>query len=236
MPHKAPPGSNATFSKPHAALLQTPQLKYRPIRSTLSRYPGRFSLSASPSATFGDVLKKIMAILKVARLGNPVLRTVAKEIPPSQCSSPQLLQFIADMTETMKEYDGVGLAAVQVHVSEQVAVLEVADNPRYPQKPRVPLTALINPKITPLSEEMEEDWEGCLSIPDLRGKVPRYKSIRVLARDPQGKGLDFVASGFHARVIQHEWDHLNGRVFLDRMRDLTSLTYLQEFSRYWIDK
>lgn len=202
----------------------------------MSRYPRRFSLSTSPSATFGDVLKKIMAIFKVARLGNPVLRTVAKEIPPSQFSSPQLLQFIADMTETMKEYDGVGLAAVQVHVSEQVAVLEVADNPRYPQKPRVPLTALINPKITPLSEEMEEDWEGCLSIPDLRGKVPRYKSIRVLARDPQGKGLDFVASGFHARVIQHEWDHLNGRVFLDRMRDLTSLTYLQEFSRYWIDK
>lgn len=177
-----------------------------------------------------------MAILKVARLGHPVLRRVAKEIPPRQISSPQVQQFITDMTETMKEYDGVGLAAVQVHVSDQVAVLEVADNPRYPQKPKVPLTVLINPKITLLSEELEEDWEGCLSIPDLRGKVPRYKSIRVKAQDPQGKELDFVASGFHARVIQHEWDHLNGRVFLDRMRDLTSLTYLQEFSRYWIDK
>ena len=177
-----------------------------------------------------------MAILKVARLGNPVLRRIAKEIPPRQFSSPQLQKFITDMIETMKEYDGVGLAAVQVHVSEQVAVLEVADNPRYPQKPRVPLAVLINPKIAPLSEEMEEDWEGCLSVPDLRGKVPRYKSIRVKAQDPQGKELDFVASGFHARVIQHEWDHLNGRVFLDRMRDLTSLTCLQEFSRYWIDK
>lgn len=177
-----------------------------------------------------------MAILKVARLGNPVLRTVAKEIPPRQLSSPQLQKFITDMVETMKEYDGVGLAAVQVHVPEQVAVLEVADNPRYPQKPRVPLTVLINPKITPLSEEMEEDWEGCLSIPDLRGKVPRYKSIRVKGQDPQGKELDFVTSGFHARIIQHEWDHLNGRLFLDRMRDLTSLAYFQEFSRYWIDK
>ena len=140
------------------------------------------------------------------------------------------------MVETMKEHDGIGLAAVQVHESKQVVVLEVADNPRYPQKPSVPLSVLINPKITPLSNDIEEDWEGCLSIPELRGRVPRYKSIRVQARDRNGKELDFVASGFHARVIQHEWDHLNGKVFLDRMRDLSTLTYLQEFARYWTGK
>ena len=177
-----------------------------------------------------------MSILKVARLGNPVLRRVAENLSPDQLSSPLLQKLIDDMTETMREYDGVGLAAVQVHEPKQVALLEVADNPRYPQKPRVPLSVLINPKITPLSEEMEEDWEGCLSIPELRGKVPRYKKIHIQARDREGKEVDFVASDFHARVIQHEWDHLHGKVFLDRMRDLSTLTYLQEFARYWAEK
>ena len=177
-----------------------------------------------------------MSILKVARLGNPVLRRVAEEIAPDQIGSPELQQLIDHMIETMMEYDGVGMAAAQVHVPQQVAVLEVADNPRYPQKPKVPLSVLVNPKITPVSEEIEEDWEGCLSIVELRGKVPRYKSIRVKALDRNGKRLDFTAIGFHARVIQHEWDHLNGRVFLDRMADLSTLTYLQEFARYWVDK
>ena len=177
-----------------------------------------------------------MSILKVARLGNPVLRKIAEDLPSDQLTSPQLQKFIDDMIETMKEYDGVGLAAAQVHVSQKLAVLEVADNPRYPHKPRVPLTVLVNPEITPLSNETEEDWEGCLSIPEIRGKVPRYKNIRVEARDRDGKELNFVASGFHARVIQHEWDHLNGKLFLDRMPDLSTLTYLQEFARYWSGK
>ena len=120
--------------------------------------------------------------------------------------------------------------------SKQLAVLEVADNPRYPHKPKVALTVLVNPKITPLSDEMEDDWEGCLSIPDLRGRVPRFKKIRVEALDRHGKALDFVANDFHARVIQHEFDHLNGKVYLDRMRDLSTLTFLQEFARYWMEK
>src|SRR3989338_10898836 len=120
-----------------------------------------------------------MSILKVTRLGNPVLRRIAEEIPPGQIGSPELQKFIDDMIETMREYDGVGLAAVQVHEAKQIAVLEVADNPRYPQKPRVPLSVLINPKIAPASQEMEDDWEGCLSISELRGRVPRYKSIHV---------------------------------------------------------
>lgn len=177
-----------------------------------------------------------MSILKVTRLGNPVLRRIAEEIPLGQIGSPELQKFIDDMIETMREYDGVGLAAVQVHEAKQIAVLEVADNPRYSQKPRVPLSVLINPKMTPLSDEMEEDWEGCLSISELKGRVPRYKSIRVKALDRNGKELDFTATGFHARVIQHEWDHLNGKVFLDRMRDLSTLTHLQEFARYWTEK
>jgi peptide deformylase len=177
-----------------------------------------------------------MSILKVARLGHPVLRQVTDPLSLRRLQSEEVQKFIDDMIETMKEYDGVGLAADQVHESNQIAVLEVADNPRYPEKPRVPLTVLINPKITPLTEETEDDWEGCLSVPDLRGKVPRFKSIRVQAWDRSGKELDFVAQEFHARVIQHEWDHLNGKVYLDRMRDLSTLTFLMEFSRYWIHK
>ena len=175
-----------------------------------------------------------MSILKVTRLGHPVLRKVAENVSQRELQSPALQKFIDDMIETMKEYDGVGLAADQVHESKQIAVLEVADNPRYPEKPRVPLTVLVNPTITALSEDMEEDWEGCLSIPDLRGMVPRYKSIRVQALDRHGKEIDFVANEFHARVIQHEFDHLNGKVYLDRMRGFSTLTFLQEFARYWM--
>ncbi|OGQ82234.1 MAG: peptide deformylase [Deltaproteobacteria bacterium RIFCSPLOWO2_12_FULL_60_19] len=177
-----------------------------------------------------------MSILKVARLGHPVLRRVTDELPLDQIRSVEIQKFIDDMIETMKEHDGVGLAAVQVHESSRITVLEVAENPRYPKKPEVPLSVLINPNVTPLTDEMEEDWEGCLSIPELRGRVPRYKTIQVQALDRDGKPLEFTASGFHARVIQHEWDHLNGKVFLDRMRDLSTLTYLQEFSRYWLEK
>ncbi len=177
-----------------------------------------------------------MSILKVARLGHPVLRNVAKDLASKEISTRETQRLIDNMIETMKEYDGVGLAAVQVHVPMQIAVLEVANNPRYPQKPEVPLSVLINPKIEPLSEEMEEDWEGCLSIIEMRGKVPRYKEIKVMGRNREGKEVDFVASGFHARVIQHELDHLQGKVFLDRMKDLSTLTYLPEYSRYWINR
>jgi peptide deformylase len=175
-----------------------------------------------------------MSILKVARLGHPVLRQTTESVSPQQLRSSEMQKFIDDMIATMKEYDGVGLAANQVHEPTQIAVLEVADNPRYPEKPNVPLTVLVNPKITPVTEEAESDWEGCLSIPDLRGKVPRYKSIRIQALNREGEEVDFIAHAFHARVIQHEWDHLNGKVYLDRMRDLSSLSFLTEFARYAI--
>jgi peptide deformylase len=175
-----------------------------------------------------------MSILKVARLGHPVLRKITAPLSHAEIQSPAFQKLVDDMIETMKEYDGVGLAADQVHESKQVAVLEVAENRRYPDKPSVPLSILINPKISPLTDAMEEDWEGCLSIPDLRGRVPRHKSIRVQAWDRDGNDLEFIATDFHARVIQHECDHLQGKVYLDRMRDFSSLTFLTEFARYWI--
>src|SRR5512132_2107153 len=139
-----------------------------------------------------------MSILKVTRLGHPVLRKVTEHVPQPELQSLAMQKFIDDMIETMKKYEGVGLAADQVHESKQIAVLEVADNPRYPDKPAVPLTVLINPQVTKLSDETEEDWEGCLSIPDLRGRVPRFKRIHVQALDRNGRELNFRADGFHA--------------------------------------
>jgi peptide deformylase len=178
-----------------------------------------------------------MAILKVSRLGHPVLRRVAEQVPVEEIATLQFQQFIDDMVETMYEYDGVGLAAPQVHVSKQVAVLEVNKPPRYPDAPSVPLTVLINPRVTILNQETQETidgWEGCLSVPDMRGVVPRYRELRVEALDRHGKQLDFVARDFHARVIQHEHDHLQGKVYLDRMPSLETLCHLLEWQRYWL--
>lgn len=179
---------------------------------------------------------KDMSFLKVARLGHPVLRKATAPVSQRDLQQDQTQKLIDDMIETMREHDGVGLAANQVHESKQIAVLEVADNPRYPHKAAVPLQVIVNPSIAPLTEELEEDWEGCLSIPDLRGKVPRHKAIQVEAWDRAGKALSFVARDFHARVIQHEWDHLNGKVYIDRMRDFTTLTFLNEYARYWLQQ
>jgi len=171
-----------------------------------------------------------MSILKVAKLGNPVLRQIAKPLTLEAIRSPKIQRLIKDMVVTMREYGGVGLAAPQVHESVQIAVIERLETDE--QKP-IQLQVLVNPNLTPLSDSLQEDWEGCLSIPDLRGKVPRYREVHVRALDAQGQQVDFPASGFHARVIQHEHDHLLGKVFLERMRSLESLTFLQEFSRYW---
>jgi peptide deformylase len=173
-----------------------------------------------------------MAILKVARLGHPVLRKIAAPVPPEGIGAPAIQQLIDDMIETMVECDGAGLAAPQVHVSQQIVVFEVEGNSRYPDAESIPLTVLINPKITPTTQRMEEDWEGCLSLPDLRGQVPRYTQVRVEAYDRKGKKLNYVAKDFHARVVQHECDHLIGTVFVDRMKSLASLTFMREFMRY----
>ena len=175
-----------------------------------------------------------MAILKVARLGHPVLRQVAAPVPAKEIRSPDTQRLIDDMVETMREYNGAGLAANQVHVLKQVCVIEVNGNSRYPEAPNVPLTILINPVTTPLGAEMEEGWEGCLSVPDMRGMVPRYTAVRLEAYDRTGTKLDVVAKEFFARVIQHETDHLNGIVYVDRMKDLSTLTHLAEWNKYWL--
>ena len=128
-----------------------------------------------------------MAILKVARLGHPVLRRVADPVPPEALGAADTQRLIDDMLETMAEYDGVGLAAPQVHVSQRLVVYGVAANPRYPDAPPIPLTVLVNPRITPVGDEQEQDWEGCLSIPDLRGRVPRWTRLRVEAQGRDGE-------------------------------------------------
>lgn len=172
-------------------------------------------------------------ILKVARLGHPVLRVRAKPVPVAQIGKPGLESFLRDLIQTMQEYDGVGIAAPQVHVSSQVAVIRVGHNPRYPKAPRIPLTVLVNPRVRPASKGMQEDWEGCLSVEGLRGRVPRWRRVEVQAYNGRGERVRFLASGFFARVIQHEWDHLQGKVFLDRMKDLSTLTHLTEYARHW---
>ena len=177
-----------------------------------------------------------MSILKIAQMGNPVLRRPSELVPVKSIKSPVLQKFIDDMIATMREYNGVGLAAPQVHESLQVVVIEAQENPRYPDAPMIPLTILINPTVEILTEETEEDWEGCLSIPDIRGRVPRYREVRVKAYDRDGQEIDFTAKDFFARVIQHEHDHLQGIIFLDRMPKLDTLTYMAEFQRYWANQ
>lgn len=177
-----------------------------------------------------------MAILKIAQMGNPVLRRPADLVPIKSIKSPILKKFIDDMIETMREYSGVGLAGPQVHESLQIVVIEAHENPRYPQTPTIPLAVLINPAVESLTDETDEDWEGCLSIPDIRGKVPRYREVRVQAHDREGKELDFSVKDFFARVIQHEHDHLQGILFLDRMKKLDTLTYMAEYQRYWTNQ
>ena len=177
-----------------------------------------------------------MAILKVARMGHPVLRARASAIDPADIRSPGIQRLIDDMFDTMKEYGGVGLAAPQVHESLRVFVAGFApaegdheDN----EQERVPQMVLINPEITVIGDATVEDWEGCLSIPDIRGRVPRARQILVQAYDRRGKRMELRAGGYTARVIQHETDHLDGILFVDRMRSYETLTYLEEFSKYW---
>ncbi|HUY20445.1 MAG TPA: peptide deformylase [Candidatus Binataceae bacterium] len=174
-------------------------------------------------------------ILKVARLGHPIVRTAAQPIAVDRIKTHDFQKLLDDMVETMHEYNGVGLAAPQVHLALQLAVLEVEGNPRYPDAPSVPLTYLINPQLTVLDDSKIDEWEGCLSIPDLRGLVPRHSKIHVSGLGRNAEPLDFVASDFHARVIQHETDHLKGEVYLDRMAGMRTLSHLQEWQRFVVN-
>ena len=184
-----------------------------------------------------------MSILKVARMGHPVLRTRAKPLDPAELKSARIQQLIDDMFETMNEYQGVGLAAPQVHEGVRLFVAgfpppasaddDDDEDDEEDEDTSVPLMALVNPEIAIVGRETVEDWEGCLSIPDVRGRVPRAREIKVKALDRNARRIEISARGFTARVIQHETDHLDGVLFFDRMKSLETLTFLEEFGRYW---
>ena len=167
-----------------------------------------------------------MAVLPVLRRGNPLLLVKAQEI--NGLGTPELRQLIQDMLDTMAAENGAGLAAPQVGSSLRLVVFGFDDNPRYPDADSVPKTILINPVITPLDDSMDEDWEGCLSVPGMRGLVPRYCNIEYSGLDPTGMPVKVKASGFHARVVQHECDHLDGILYPQRMTDLTHFGYIEE--------
>jgi peptide deformylase len=176
-----------------------------------------------------------MAILKVARMGHPVLRARALPVPQGQIRSAAIQRLIDDMFETMREYTGIGLAAPQVHEGVRIFVAGLRDGEvgeTLNADDEMPYMALINPELTLLTEPVHDGWEGCLSIPDLRGLVPRASEVRVQAFDRAGKRIVFTASGLPARVIQHETDHLDGVLFLDRMPTLQSLTFMEEYRRF----
>jgi peptide deformylase len=170
-----------------------------------------------------------MSILKVAHMGHPVLRTRARAVDRAELSGLALQTLIDDMIETMVEYRGVGLAAPQVHQSLRLFVASLDSDENSSTPPHV----IVNPEVLPVGPELEEDWEGCLSIPDIRGRVPRSREVRMNALNRHGERIELRAHGFPARIIQHESDHLDGVLFFDRMRTFESLTFLDEYSKYW---
>ncbi len=180
-----------------------------------------------------------MAIRKIAQLGEPVLRRRARELSREELQAPETQRLIEDLIETMRDADGAGLAAPQVYESVALVVIEVRENPRYPNAPRIPLTVLVNPRVTSLvgpPESLADSdaitaYEGCLSVSGVRGRVRRPRKVRVQAWDRQGRELDEVWEGFAATVVQHETDHLLGTLFVDRA-DLETLSFLREYERF----
>lgn len=171
-----------------------------------------------------------MPVRPIVRLGHPALRSPAQSLPPARIADPEIQSLIDDMVETMRDAHGVGIAAPQLGEEVQIFIYQAAG------PPEIPLHVVINPLITPQVREVVYDWEGCLSIPELRGLVPRHPTVRIQGLDREGRSLDYTASGFEARIIQHEYDHLNGVVFLDRMRDLRSLAFFDEWEHYLVGR
>jgi len=164
-----------------------------------------------------------VAIRPVLKMGHPLLRQVA--LPVTAFGTRELLELVRDMDDTMRALNGAGLAAPQIGVSLRVVTFEVTRNPRYPDAGEVPYTVLINPELTPLGDDTEDGWEGCLSVPGLRGLVPRYRRLRYRGYDANGLPIDRSVEGFHARVVQHEVDHLDGILYPMRLRSLHDLGY-----------
>jgi peptide deformylase len=169
-----------------------------------------------------------MSILKVARMGHPVLRERARSLTKADLRDPLLQKLIDDMIDTMHEYHGVGLAAPQVHEGLRLFVALLDED----AGPKSEAVVLVNPEVVPSAPTTEDGWEGCLSIPDIRGMVPRFTEITVSALDRDGNAQELRLQKFSARVVQHETDHLDGVLFFDRMTSMQSLTYLDEYSRY----
>lgn len=167
-----------------------------------------------------------MAVKLVLRMGEKSLLERSREV--EQFATPELDQLLTDMWDTMEAENGAGLAAPQIGVNIRVVIFGYEENPRYADAPPVPRTILINPKIEVLSDQMEEGWEGCLSVPGMRAVVPRYTDIRYSGFDPEGKPIDRTAEGFHARVVQHECDHLDGILYPSRIRDMRHFGFCEE--------
>jgi peptide deformylase len=166
-----------------------------------------------------------MAIREVLKMGDPRLLAVAEQV--REFGTPVLESLLADMRDTMRDLNGAGLAAPQIGVGLRVVIFGMEWNPRYPEAAPVPYTVLINPELTPLNDDMEDGWEGCLSVPGMRGVVPRYRDLRYTGADAQGHPIDRTVNGFHARVVQHEVDHLDGILYPQRIRDLTQFGFTE---------
>jgi peptide deformylase len=173
-----------------------------------------------------------VTVLPIVTVGHPVLRQRTREVSPEELATTETQQFIDDLIETMRHANGAGLAANQVGEPIRIAAIEVNDNPRYPYKPRIPLTIVVNPVIEPIDDEVVEINEGCLSVPDLRGSVMRHVNVRVRFLDRHGVEYDEVKRGLTAGTFQHECDHLDGVLFLDRVTDPTTFTTWAQFERF----
>lgn len=173
-----------------------------------------------------------MTIRKIATIGHPVLRERSRELTRDELARPETQRFIDDLIETMRDASGAGLAAPQVYEPIRVVAVEVKKNPRYPYKPDIPLTVLVNPALEPLTDETFDNYEGCLSVPNLRGVVPRFTQLRLRAWDREGREVDQVVKGLSAGTFQHECDHLDGLIFVDRVKDTRTLATWTDFERY----
>ena len=176
-----------------------------------------------------------MAVRDIATIGHPILRVPTTPITPEELAGAEVQQLIDDLIDTMRSANGAGIAANQIHESKRITVIEVNQNPRYPYKPRIPLTVVVNPQIELLGDEVVEINEGCLSVPNLRGNVFRHVSIRVTYLDRNGIAHDEIKRGLTAGTFQHEVDHLDGKLFVDRVVDTTTLTTWEQFERFHRD-
>jgi peptide deformylase len=176
-----------------------------------------------------------MSILKVARMGHPVLRKRARALDRADLKSSAVQKLIDDMIETMGEYHGIGLAAPQVHESVRIFIAGMQEDAADDEEAGIVAVPFVNPEIIPIGNDQETDWEGCLSIPDVRGRVPRYTRVKIRGLDREGGRQELQLVGFQARVVQHENDHLDGVLFFDRMPSLETLTFLDEYGKYWRD-